>query len=95
MAQQKYSLIIKTQVQQWQKRLKKSLSTFTAHGLVAEKHSGTYSLPQLPVLRKTHPFIIIDRKGDVHVLAKTTFEEELYEAQRRSNFGLRRRREKI
>ncbi len=63
------------------------------HGLVSGQHASKYSLP--PRIRQTHPFVIVDARGNVHLLAKTTFEEELYAAQRGSNFGLRRRREKI
>ncbi|MDP3742513.1 MAG: hypothetical protein Q8R15_04315 [Candidatus Micrarchaeota archaeon] len=77
------------------KKTKEVAEHIATHGLVAEKHASKYSLPTVYKMRQTHPFIIVDRNGNVHLLAKTTFEEELYKAQRNSNYGLRRRREKI
>ncbi len=77
------------------KKTKEVAEHIATHGLVSEQHVQKYSLPSVDKMRQTHPFIAVDRKGDLHLLAKTAFEEELYEAQRNSNYGLRRRREKI
>ena len=51
------------------------------NGLVARDHSGKYNFPEIAKLRETHPLMLVDRNGNVHLIPKSYFEEALAKAQ--------------
>ncbi|MFH1247273.1 MAG: hypothetical protein V1644_02735 [Candidatus Micrarchaeota archaeon] len=54
------------------------------HGLIDASHKSRYSeVAELPKLRETHPLMIVDRKGNVHLIPKTSFEQALHHAQQK------------
>lgn len=51
------------------------------YGIVAKEHAGRYNLPGLATLRKTHPFMIVNRRGDLHFLKGSVVQRALARAQ--------------
>lgn len=51
------------------------------HGLLAPEHKTGYELPDLKELRKTHPLMLVDRKGNLHLVPRTRLQQAIAKAQ--------------